>query len=386
MALKEMDQFVEIVEQIKNLVNWYENTKFKNKKMRIFLTNKDCYIYSVPEDKIAHLLGININNLQSLGLFKNTSSYLLLKEFLNNYHRISHQIMSGSVKLEYIFSKHIYKKINSFKKNISINLNDISFICKYNKEKAYNDGKNTVNCDYSIIKKLDDGSILELDLALVDNKYLYPISNKIYTDNKEAEESFKRLLENQEVAIVNSMILYNNDYDNPRKFFLTDIEKTEKLNIIKEFIAQYNCSIDLIQECEYLYKNTQTHREKNSDNYDIYETIIDCVLNGRLIPVNNLVNISSQQYELIDAINDSIIRNNINSDENTESYSKLRKSKERLLETKNQLIEENKELKEDIKNKEAEIKALTEQNNIKDTFINSITTSFNEYNEKIKVK
>ena len=152
----------------------------------------------------------------------------------------------------------------------------------------------------------------------------------MYTDNKEAEESFKRLLENQEVAIVNSMILYNNDYDNPRKFFLTDIEKTEKLNIIKEFIAQYNCSIDLIQECEYLYKNTQTHREKNSDNYDIYETIIDCVLNGRLIPVNNLVNISSQQYELIDAINDSIIRNNINSDENTESYSKLRKSKERL--------------------------------------------------------
>ena len=73
MALKEMDQFVEIVEQIKNLVNWYENTKFKNKKMRLFLTNKDCYIYSVPEDKIAHLLGININNLQSLGLFKNTS-------------------------------------------------------------------------------------------------------------------------------------------------------------------------------------------------------------------------------------------------------------------------------------------------------------------------
>ena len=386
MALKEMDQFIEITKEIKDLVNWYENTKFKNKKMRLFLTNKECFIYSVPEDKIAHLLGVNINNLQALGIFNNTSSYLLLKEFLDNYHRISDQVRTDKIKLDYIFSKHVLKKISNFKKNISINLNDIAFICKYNKEIAYKSGLDPIKGDYLIIKKLEDGTILELDLALSNNKYLYPVSNKMYIDEFEAEDDLRKLLENQEIAIVTSMMLYNQEYDTPRKFFLNDNEKLEKLDIVKEEITKYNCKIDLISECEYLYKNTKTSREKNSNNYDIYETIIDCIVNGRLIPINKLGTLSNQQYDLIDAINDNIINGSTQSKENEETYSKLRKSKEKLLEAKKQLLEENKELKEDLKEKEEEIKTLTEQNSIKDTFINSITTSFNEYNEKVKVK
>ena len=385
MSLKNMDKFQELIDRIKELVDWYENKKFKNKKMRLFLTNSDSFMYSVPEDKIAHLLGVNINSIQSLGIYRNTSSYELLKEFLKDSYRISDGIRKDTIKLDYIFSKHINKKINNFKRNISLNLNDITFICKYNSKKAYEDGKNTVKCDYSIIKILEDGTILELDLALSpDRKYAYPVSNKMYTDEFEAEEDLRKLIENQEIAIAHSMLLYNNEYDNPRKSFLKDYEKIDKLNIIKNYIKKHNCGIDLLDECERLYKNTNSNREKSSNNYDVIETIIDCITKRDLIPVDKMGFLSNQYYDLIDGINDLIMVSDTNSEKNQESYSKLRKSVERLKQVKQELIDENKRLKEENSEKDKELETLKAENEVKDTLISSITSYFDEYSSKIK--
>ena len=144
MALRDVDRFEEIVEKIKELVDWYESKRFKNKKMRLFLTNEDSFMYSVPEDKIAHLLGLDISYIQSLGMYRNTSAYGLLKELLKDSYRLCDGIRKDTIKLDNIFSKHISKKINSFKKNISLNLNEIAFVCKYDSKKAYSDGKNTI--------------------------------------------------------------------------------------------------------------------------------------------------------------------------------------------------------------------------------------------------
>lgn len=387
MALRDMDKFNDIVEEMKDLVRWYETTNFKDKKMRLHLTNSESFVYTVPEDKIAHLLGVNITNLQSLGIYKNISSYGLLKEFLRDSHRISDRIRTDNIKLDYIFSKQIDKKIDNFKRNININLSEISFVCKYDRKKAYNDGKNTINCDYSIIKILEDGTILELDLVLSTNgKYLYPVSNKMYTDEFEAEEKLKQLLENQEIAMVLLMTLYNNEYDSSRRIFLKDNEKIEKIDIIKKIREKYNCHIDLIDECERLYKRTNSNHEKNFNNYNIYDTIIECIMSGKLIDTRKMENLTIQQYDLIDAINDNLFSNDTNSKENQESYSKLRKSVESLREAKRTLIEEKKELEEKIKEQQQEIKTLKNDNELKDNLINSITTSFNDYNEKVKQK
>lgn len=388
MALRDVDRFEEIVSKIQELVNWYEEKKCKSKKMRLFLTNEESFMYSVPEDKIAHLLGVNINYIQSLGIYKNTSSYGLLKEFLKDSYRINDRIRKDIIKLDNIFSKHINKKINGFKRNISINLNEITFVCKYDSKKAYSDGKDTIKCDYSIIKILDDGTILELDLALSQDKnYAFPVSNKMYADEFEAEEDLKKLLENQEVAIAHSMLLYIYADDIPKKSYLKEYERKDKLNIIKKFIKKYNCSIDLMEECDRLYKNTSNNHEKNSTNYDIYDTIIDFVSNGRLIPIDEFYNLSNQQCDLILAINDNIIRrsDNDNSKENQESYSKLRKNVENLREAKRTLIEANKELETKVKEQQEEIDALKEDNDLKSSLIDNISNSFEAYN-KVKKK
>ena len=388
MALRDVDRFEEIVEKIKELVDWYESKRFKNKKMRLFLTNEDSFMYSVPEDKIAHLLGLDISYIQSLGMYRSTSAYGLLKELLKDSYRLCDGIRKDTIKLDNIFSKHINKKINSFKKNISLNLNEIAFVCKYDSKKAYSDGKNTIKSDYSIIKILEDGTILELDLALSpDKKRLYPVSNKMYTDEFEAEEDLKNILDNQEIAIVHSMLLYNYEDDFPMKFYLKDYQKLEKLNIVKNYIKKYNCNINLMNECERLYKNTNNNREKNSNDRDIYDTIIDYISKGKLIPVDKLPSLTNQQYELILAINDNLIRGNYSSDkENQESYSKLRKSVESLREAKRTLIGQNKELETKVKEQQEEIDILTEDNKLKSNFINVITSSVDDYNNKVNAK
>ena len=385
MALRDVDRLEEIVEKIKKIVEWYESQKFKNKKFKFYLTNEDSFMYSLPEDKIAHLLGVNINNIQTLGIYRNTSSYGLLKEFIENFYRISEGVKNDTIKLDYIFSKHVNKKINSFKRNINMNLNDISFVCKYDGKKAYSDGKSTIKCDYSIIKILEDGTILELDLVLSpDGKSVYPVSNKMYVDEFEAEEDLKNILEKQEIAIAHSMLLFV--FDSSQKFYLKDYEKIEKINIIKKYIEKYDCYIDLIDECQRLYKNTNTNREKTYNNYDIYETIIDCITKGRIIETDKLYNLSTQQFDLIDAVNNHLIRriDTSYSEENQESYSKLRKSVLALREAKQTLINENRTLKQKNEEQRKEIETLSKENELKNSFINNITNSFIEYDEKIK--
>ena len=182
------------------------------------------------------------------------------------------------------------------------------------------------------------------------------------------------------------MTLYNNEYDSSRRIFLKDNEKIEKIDIIKKIREKYNCHIDLIDECERLYKRTNSNHEKNFNNYNIYDTIIECIMSGKLIDTRKMENLTIQQYDLIDAINDNLFSNDTNSKENQESYSKLRKSVESLREAKRTLIEEKKELEEKIKEQQQEIKTLKNDNELKDNLINSITTSFNDYNEKVKQK
>ena len=129
---------------------------------------------------------------------------------------------------------------------------------------------------------------------------------------------------------------------------------------------------------------TNSNREKSSNNYDVIETIIDCVAKGDLIPIDKMGYLSSQHYDLIDGINDLIMSTDKNNEANKESYSKLRKSVENLRKVKQELIDENKRLKEENSEKEKELETLKTDNELKDNLISNIANSFNEYNVKVK--
>ena len=59
--------------------------------------------YSIPNESIAHLLGINTNYLISTSRFNATNSFDLLKEMCENPFRINQLYNEGIIKYEYLF-------------------------------------------------------------------------------------------------------------------------------------------------------------------------------------------------------------------------------------------------------------------------------------------
>ena len=78
-----------LFENIREIIDFIENSRYKNRRFRLFLGNGDRLNFYVPNESIAHLLGVNTNYLISTGRFNSTNSFELLKELTLNPYRIN---------------------------------------------------------------------------------------------------------------------------------------------------------------------------------------------------------------------------------------------------------------------------------------------------------
>lgn len=379
MSLKEMDQFNIIINKIKDLINWYENSRMVEKTIKVFLTSGNSFNYRIPKDRVAHLLGVKTDNLILTGMFKNKSSYELLKELCKNQVRISGMVKDGKISLNTIFSKHINEKLLSFKSNVNISIANNTFVCKYNRDKVINQGKEPRNCDYVVCTSEDDGTILELDL-IIDKKYALPVSNRRFNDETETHDSFNQLLQDQDISFISSMIIYNSYFDSNKKFCLKEEDKIFKLQVLKNYKLQYNCNIDVVSDCEYGYKRNRVNKLQGQNDYDIYNHIISCLLNNEIISTDKLGELSIQNIELINAINDKIMFSS-NSNNNQETYSQLQKKIAKLEETKKILKAKNQNLNETLKQTQNDLDSVNQEYQKTLTFVNNVKNAFNTYNE-----
>lgn len=347
MTLKEVDYFDSTIERIKWLLNWYQNVHFGTKQFRIFLANGERILYKCSKDKLPHLLGVDTDFLASTRFFKSASSYELLVEFLNNPFSLREKIKKGEININSIFSKHIDQKIQNFKLNISINQENILFVIKYDPKVVFNRGMEKRNCDYIMFKKIDDGSILELDLKL-NNKYAVPVSNRMYNDEFESEDSLKEVLTDQEATIVSSIIFENEYLYSNKKLLISDQDKIYRLQLLKNLKLKYNCHIDVSGDCSYYYGRNFDNRTIGRSNSDILDKIMDCVLEGKIIDEKSLNitfdDLSNQQRDLIDILNDRMLYGGNSIKSNEEAYSSLRKKCATLEKLKAELEEKNKQL------------------------------------------
>lgn len=359
MALREMDQFNEIIDKIKNVLNWYENNHIENNKIRIFLASGDSFNYSVPRECVAHLLGIKIDFLSSCGHFKSKSSYALVKELCENQIRISGMIKDGKITLSNIFSKYVKEKIDNFKSNTNINISNTTFVCKYDKEKAHYQGKIARNCDYVIFKIEDDGTILELNVTS-NGKITVPISNRVYSDENEATDSLNFLLNDQNISMISSIIVNSDYYVQNKKIYLNEDQKLLKLEILEKYKLKYKANIDIVGDCKYYYKRNQTNKREEKASYNVYEIIIDCIIKKKLIDKKRLYDLTEQDVTLINAINDTLVNSSTN-DNYQASYSNLEKQIQSLKEANNALQKKNNELNNELNNTKNELKCANKE-------------------------
>ena len=156
------------------------------------------------------------------------STCVISHKLIENQYRISSKILNNEIKLSDVFNKHIHKKLAIFKSNISIILNNVLFVCKYDRNKAISYGKQPRNCDYIIVKEMDDGQIQELDIVL-SNKIAKPVSSRMFKSEADAKDEFSELLEYQDISILTSIIIDTRYYDDNQKFYLKESDKLSKL-------------------------------------------------------------------------------------------------------------------------------------------------------------
>lgn len=383
MAFREAQQFNEIIEEINNLINWYENTHVKDKSIRMFLSNEEVFTYRVRDEHIAHLLGINTNFLVGTNMFNTTSSYELVKEFIKNSYRFGTRINNNEIKLSDIFSHEIITKLKHFKENINISLDKTLFICSYDASKQYNDGMKHNKCDYIVIQELDDGTILELDLVREKSGKVIPMSNKAYDDIYEAEKVFESLLKEQSISMLSSIsIRFNNGYTDKIDIYQNEQQRILKLQKLKKFKKNYKCHIDLVSDCEHYISRNLNNKNEGRNTSDIYDKIISCILDGKIIKISKLgvpsSEINEQTRMLINAINDKLMLGNNNYD-NERSYSSLEKKVKKLTEAGRIFEQENKELKNKNEILTTENSKLNEENEKAKVLIKTFKSAINEF-------
>ena len=364
MAFSDAEKFNRIMEEIESLVNWYENTHLSEKATKVFLSNGASFVYKVPKRQIAHLLGIKTDFLVNSRMLSQTSSYEVLKEFIDNSYRFGTKLSSGEYKLSDIFSEDILKKISHFKENLFINVDKTVAVCSYKGEIHYNEGSKHMKCDYIVIQELDDGTVLELDLV-INNNTAYPMSNKSYDDYNEADVVFKDLLKNQNISMLSSIKLISNDGYYSKPIYQNERQIILNLRKLKEYKAKYSCHTDNDSDYEHLCERYSQSKNSNNANDEVLDKIIACITKGVEIQPSKLglksTDLTEQHRALIDAFNDVIIMG-ASATNGSVKYSSLQKQIKDLKEARRLLEEDNKQISQELEKTNQECNRLRTEN------------------------
>ena len=224
-----------LLSKIQEIINYVECAALKDRRTSLYLSGDIEYLtYNVPEYAIAHLVGVDTNYLMSTGQFKETSSFGLLKELVQNAYKINKLHNEGHINYDKLFSKHINEKIDIFKENMKINIYQTEFMCKYDKNRSFYNSNINENCDYIIVKKYEDEKI-GIILLSKNNNLCVPISNRIYNNMEEAKEYLSKLLIAQEITLLSGCNTYHIYEDYERKFILKPFYKKEKFEALEEY-------------------------------------------------------------------------------------------------------------------------------------------------------
>lgn len=259
----QFNELEKLFEDIKDVIDYFERSDYKNRRTILFLSNGDCIKFKITNEALAHLVGINTNYLVSTGLYKNKNSFELLKELVESPYRVYEKENSGLIKYDRLFSDYIFDKVKAVKENIKINAYETEFVCKYNPEIAYSQGKLGEKYDYIIVKKfknIDGYGVLGLVKGNDDN-YL-PRSNQFYFDYENLKENFRDVFIFQPVALLTNIISTNTITDYKKSYPLNMEIKKSKLQIIEDRKKDFDFVSDVTSD--YIYSLTEAKKHRNN--------------------------------------------------------------------------------------------------------------------------
>lgn len=343
---------------IQSIIDYIENSNFEGRKFSMFLCNGEILNYKLFNDHIPHLLGIDTSALLSTGLFSNRSSFELLKEMVSDPYKIHKLASEGIIRYENIFSEFIMDKIKVFESNISPNIYETEFICKYESSRSYVSTTNTLKYDYILVKKIKNTDNYAC-LCFVNNGKYYGARSSMYFQTKEDMQAYlEEHIKNQEITILNGVRSVGDFGDYNRTFNLKPDYILGKLEKLEEYRDTFNCIINTNKGYIYSLRETLKHMDKHYDNNSLLSELVNAISDGKIIDRNKFI--GSNLIDIVDANNDYLCSTNNDNKDISISYTEVTKERdtlrnellamktevEKLNKEKLELINENKEIKE----------------------------------------
>ena len=359
-------KYNEIIDKINECVNWFERLDIKNNRVDMYLGNGDILNIRFPEAGIAHLLGINLSYLNMTNKFrKDAVSYDKLKYVLKEPYVFQKLLVSKTISMENMFSDSIDQKLSVFKDNLSVRIDDIYCVIKYDNEKTYQSINVPDVCDYYVIRKKGSNYLV---LGLVKNDNVYnPATSRLYDDEEKFNEFMNRVAKKQKITYPHLLNINNPYRDYKVNVFFPLAEKERVLNSVINISQKYSATPAVASDYAFTINKLKNVREDKILNLNVLRLLSDCIKSGTPLDSNTIGQICGDSdipeiiSTLIDVCNDGLCAGLI-SDSGKQCYSVMEARNNELNVRANQLELELAEEKQKNQLMELQLNQLLEEN------------------------
>lgn len=381
------EEFNNIIEKIKNNLNWYKYTNFNNNRYYLFLANGDSLNIHFASNNIAHLLGVRIDYLRQSNLFrKDANSFECLEKFIDESYSFSKLVNSGKLSYDKMFSPYIIEKLDCFQDNLKIKTDNLNFILKYDSERCYNTGEEIDICDYYISRRKNNKYYV-LGLKKNDRNNYYPVTSRLYDDYDDYDKFIKNIARKQEFTYPVIFNINNSENDYSKKIVHNIEEKKIFLDKIGKMAEKYDAVFFVSKDYTHNLNNlsaSKINHTKMIETLKIIKTSIEqknVLDNDYVLQIWDDSPIPDELKSLINVVNDNVVMMDIDTPA-VESYSSIVDEREKY---KNELKELKQKLEEEqLKNKklEDENTRISKENDNYMSDLNVLTEAF----EKVKFR
>lgn len=331
LTIRTKEDFDKIVDMIRANVKYYESY-ITEVQYKLFLANKKVIDINYPKECIPHLLGLDIDYIRSLNLYRETNAYELMKTFLDD----SYTVYSKLTDLSKLFSDYVIEKNQSFGANLKIVLGDIECVVDYKKDRVY--GLDTLECpcEYYILHKasnMPNNILLVLGLVRNGNIYVPRTSQKLDLTLPKDKETLKMILYHQNLTFINALN-YSNNYDVDSKNFRLDIQsKSDVLLSLNRYALQNASTVAVDGDYSFVLKKLNEANINQIRMKTLLQDITALISTGDTIDIDSLdEDVDYDIKNLVKAYNNSrvIETSTFKYSELLDEYNKLKKEVENL--------------------------------------------------------
>ena len=299
-----------IMDKIENSLAVYEH-KYVDNEYTYNLANGEYLRITIPENSVAHLLGVSIDELKNHGAVKaNVDAYTALNTFLKDG---AYKLFNNKDLLDKVFSKDIDKKLDGFDYNTYLRSDDIYCIIKYDSEKTYQSEDHAEICDYYVVRR-NINTYYVLGLIKQNGKYR-PVTSRIYDDFNEFDRFMLRIGKKQDFTYPYQYKVENDTTGyalQPIKLRLSD--RKEILDKVINIARRYGGVASVASDYSSFINRTSNNYQKNNNEKEVLRVLISAIYGNEVLAMDSVQDIIGEDSiladdikELVDAWNDSIV-------------------------------------------------------------------------------